>query len=191
MHRHRRGNGVPETLSSHQRLHLRKKLVWSRPIDRREVAPTPWGDGDMPWLRTAGKNVRHCAKPEKLYLHSVLGTPIDNSWSSGRSDSRGLNSAARSMPDGASSFAPSSGSLTGVSHTVIFNGGGAIGIDEMRSRIPALKKIARTLRNHKPLILNWFRASFPNLRAKTKRLARVISIVRRTSLRERSERLRT
>jgi len=28
----------------------------------------------------------------------------------------------------------------------------------MRSRIPALKKFARTLRNHKPLILNWFRA---------------------------------
>ena len=28
----------------------------------------------------------------------------------------------------------------------------------MRSRIEPMKKMARSLRNHKPLILNWFRA---------------------------------
>ncbi len=28
----------------------------------------------------------------------------------------------------------------------------------MRSRLEPMKKVARTLRNHQPLILNWFRA---------------------------------
>ena len=28
----------------------------------------------------------------------------------------------------------------------------------MRSRLEPMKKVARTLRNHRPLILNWFRA---------------------------------